>query len=60
MSFNEIVILVLALGIILGGVLVLKKSAHKFNLTPEQLEKIKKRNEALDKAEEEENNKNRR
>jgi hypothetical protein len=44
-----IIISILALGIIIGGVLLLKKSATKFNLTPEQLEKIKQRNEALDK-----------
>ena len=44
-----IIISILALGIIIGGILLLKKSATKFNLTPEQLEKIKQRNEALDK-----------
>lgn len=51
MSIKELVMIVLALGIILGGVLLLKKSAKKFDLTPEQLEKIKKRNDDLDKAE---------
>ncbi len=43
-----IIVTVLALGMIIGGVLLLKKSAKKFNLTPEQLEKIKQRNQALD------------
>ncbi|PKI16893.1 DUF2897 family protein [Colwellia sp. 12G3] len=49
MSLTAIIITVLALGIIIGGIFVLKKSAHKFNLTAEQLAIIKKRNEALDK-----------
>jgi len=31
---------------VLGGVLLLKKSAKKFNLTDEQLEKINKRKQA--------------
>ena len=51
MSANATIITVLALGIIIGGILLLKKSAKKFDLTDEQLEKIKKRNETLDKAE---------
>ncbi len=42
------IVTVLALGMIIGGILLLKKSAKKFNLTPEQLEKIKQRNQALD------------
>lgn len=44
-----IIITILALGIVIGGILLLKKSAKKFNLTTEQLERINKRNEALDK-----------
>jgi len=56
MSVGEIIIIVLALAMIVGGVLVLKKSAKKFNLTPEQLEKINKRNEDLDKEEKAEKN----
>ena len=32
---------------------VVKKSAKKFNLTPEQLEKIKQRNDDLDKTDRE-------
>jgi len=51
MSLTAILITALAIGIIVGGILVLKKSAHKFNLTAEQLTKIKKRNAALDKQE---------
>ena len=50
MSSSAIFITVLALGIIVGGVLLLKKSAKKFDLTQEQLEKIKKRNDDLDKV----------
>tara|TARA_B110001454_G_C12640241_1_gene400879 strand:+ start:744 stop:890 length:147 start_codon:yes stop_codon:yes gene_type:complete len=44
---------VLALGIIIGGVLLLKKSAKKFDLTDDQLAKIKKRNNDLNKSEQE-------
>jgi hypothetical protein len=51
MSATAIIIITLAIGIIIGGVLVLKNSARKFNLTPEQRDKIKKRNEALDEEE---------
>ncbi len=47
MSLSAILFTVLALGIIIGGVLLLKKSVRKFDLTPEQLEKIKKRNDNL-------------
>ncbi|NQY49044.1 MAG: DUF2897 family protein [Colwellia sp.] len=57
MSLTEIIITALALGIIVGGIYVLKKSARKFNLTAEQLKKIKQRNEILDKEEQEEKTK---
>mgnify|MGYP000108317928 CR=1 FL=1 len=50
MSVSEIILTILILAIIVGGVLLLKKSAKKFNLTNEQLEKIKKRNDDLDKT----------
>jgi hypothetical protein len=53
MSLSAIVLITLALGIIVGGILVLKKSARKFDLTPEQLDNIKKRNKELDKKEQE-------
>jgi len=53
MSLSEIILTVLILGMIIGGVLLLKKSAKKFDLTPEQLQKIKKRNNDLDKADKE-------
>lgn len=53
MSMSIIILITLALGIIIGGVLVLKKSARKFDLTEEQLEKIKKRNKELDEQEKE-------
>ncbi len=51
MSLSVIILISLALAIILGGVLLLKKSARKFDLTTEQLETIKKRNKALDEEE---------
>jgi len=53
MSFSIIILISLALGIIIGGVMVLKKSARKFDLTTEQLERIKSRNKALDEQEKE-------
>ena len=53
MSLSGIILTILALGIILGGVFLLKKSAKKFDLTPEQLSKIKKRNKELDMEEKE-------
>ncbi len=54
MSSSAIILITLALGVIVGGILLLKKSAKKFELTPEQLEKIKKRNKALDEADQKE------
>jgi len=53
MSSSEIILTILAIGIIIGGVLLLKKSAKKFDLTPDQLNEIKKRNENLDKEDRE-------
>lgn len=49
MSLSLIFIILIALGIIVGGILLLKQSAKKFNVTPEQLKRIKERNETLDK-----------
>ncbi len=53
MSISELILTILILAIIIGGVLLLKKSARKFNLTDEQLEKINKRNRDLDKTDKE-------
>jgi len=53
MSLSELILITLALGIIIGGILLLKKSARKFDLTTEQLENIKKRNKELDEKEQE-------
>ena len=55
MSITAIIFTLLAIGSIVGGILVLKKSAKKFDLTNEQLTNIKKRNENLDKQEQKEN-----
>lgn len=51
MSITAIILILLALGSILGGILLLKQSAKKFDLTDAQLQKIKQRNKALDKQE---------
>jgi hypothetical protein len=45
MSFTAIIIVTLALGAILGGIFLLKKSATKFQLTDEQLKKVNQRNQ---------------
>jgi|TARA_B100000767_G_C19650649_1_gene486559 uncharacterized membrane protein (DUF106 family) len=56
MSITTIIISIFIFGVIIGGVLVLKKTARKFNLTEQQLKKIKERNKALDKEEQEREN----
>jgi uncharacterized membrane protein (DUF106 family) len=55
MSIATIIISIFIFGVIIGGVMVLKKTARKFTLTEQQLKKIKERNKALDKEEEQEN-----
>ena len=57
MSVIAIIIIALAIGIIVGGIFLLKKSARKFDLTAEQLADIKKRNEELDKQEQDQEQK---
>jgi hypothetical protein len=54
MSITTAIISLLILGIIVGGLLVIKKTAKKFNLTEQQLERIKERNKVLDKKEQQE------
>ena len=56
MSFTAILIILLALGSIIGAIIVLKKSAKKFNLSAEQLKMIKERNNILNKEEEADKN----
>ena len=53
MSVSAVILTVLAFGMIVGGILLLKKSAKKFDLTDKQLAKIKKRNDDLDEEYEE-------
>lgn len=48
-------IIALALGMIVGNILLLRDSATKPNLTDEQLKRIKERNAALDAKEKSEN-----
>ncbi|PCI63525.1 MAG: DUF2897 domain-containing protein [Gammaproteobacteria bacterium] len=54
MSLTALLIITLAIAMIVSGILLLKKSAKKFNLTDEQLQKIKKRNQQLDEKEHDE------
>jgi len=49
-----IILIIFALGSIIGGILLLRKSAKKFNLTAEQLKAVKERNEQIDKQDKEE------
>lgn len=48
MSNVGIIAALIALGLIVGGILLLKQSAKKFHLTEEQLDDINKRNAELD------------
>ena len=52
MTLTAWIIIILALTSIVGGILVLRDSAKKFNLSDEQLSRIKKRNKILDEQEE--------
>ncbi|WDE13377.1 DUF2897 family protein [Thalassomonas haliotis] len=54
MSITAVIIMLLCLGLIAGGILLLKKSAKKFHLTGQQLKDIKARNQQLEKEEQEE------
>lgn len=56
MTLGILAIIILALGLIFSGILLLKQSAKKFNLTEEQLTKINERNDDLNKEEEKEDN----
>ena len=51
MSITSIIVIVVAFGLIVSGLLLLLKSAKKFKLTEKELLKIKQRNERLDKEE---------
>jgi hypothetical protein len=48
-------IIVIAIGIIVGGIMVLKKSAQKFNLNEEQLQRINQRSKEQQNKDQEEN-----
>jgi len=54
MSYTGIIIAIIALGLIASAILLLKQSAKKFDLTEEQLKKIKKRNTEIEKEEQKE------
>jgi hypothetical protein len=54
MTLPIFAIIVLILAMIISGLLVLKKSAKKLNLSAKELQRIKTRNLALDKEEQEE------
>lgn len=54
MSWVFYVVIILALGTVVSAILLLKQSARKFDLSAEQLDRIKSRNKQLD-AEEKKN-----
>jgi len=51
MTYLELIIITLIIAMIASSVFLLKRTAKKFNLSPEQLEAIKKRNKMLDEKE---------
>lgn len=51
MNWLVILVIALALGIVVSGILLLKQSAKKFHLSPEQLARINKRNKRLEQEE---------
>jgi hypothetical protein len=48
------IISILLLAMVVGGILLLKQSAKKFDLTDEQLKKINARNKQIEKQEKDE------
>jgi len=46
-----LLISILLLAMVVGGILFLRKSATRFNLTPTQLARIKQRNQTLEQQE---------
>jgi len=51
MTYIELMIIVLIIAMIISGIFLLKRTANKFNLSAEQLKKIKQRNKILDEKE---------
>lgn len=51
MDFTGIIVSLMAFGIVIGSVMLIKHSATKFNLTEEQKEKIAERKKELEKEE---------
>ncbi len=54
MTVTIVIIIILALAMILGGILLIKRTATKFDLSTEELKKIKERSHDLTKKEREE------
>ena len=51
MSITAILIIVIAIGTIVSGILLLKQSATKFDLSEQELKRIKERNKTFDSEE---------
>jgi hypothetical protein len=49
-TINAVLIILVVLAMPIGGILLLKRSAKKFYLSEDELERIKERNKRLDKA----------
>jgi len=56
MSVTALFTIIIFLAMIVSSVLVLKRSAKKFNLTEQEKQNIKKRNSKLEQEEKEEDN----
>jgi len=54
MDWLTLFIIVIVLGTVVSAILLLKQSARKFDLSQEQLNKIKQRNKKLDEEEKKE------
>jgi hypothetical protein len=52
MTFTSLIIILFPLIMIISGIVSLKKSANKFNLSEKQLKAIKERNKAFDEHDE--------
>lgn len=55
MALTTVIIITLAVGSIISALLLIKQSAKKFDLTPEQLARIKARNQRLEEQERKQN-----
>ena len=51
MTYTAMLLIIIPIAMILGGILLLKKTAKKFDISKKDLKKINQRNRALDQKE---------